>query len=308
MLLVGIIGCIFYYFFCCKCSLNGNSTTDKKNTTVVAPVTVNKPKVPTPTSNAFALSDSEGNFSFKANEHFNFNANGFNLLSPISLNVDAGIDKLKTYLTTHPEKTLDIIGLYTSKEENTSAYPNLGIARANSIKNYLVGKGISSKQLNTDGRLDDNLIPNGIIYQGPVDYKFNTFESVADEEAQLKVEIEALRKEILADPLKLNFETGSSLISLTATQRAKMAKLSRYLDKADNGLIDIIGHTDNTGSLATNIKLGMDRANTIKKYLIKNGINAAKIKTLSKGPNKPIATNSTADGRNKNRRVEITLE
>jgi len=308
MLLVGIIGCILYYFFCPCCQKDSTGNSEKENSSIIAPVTTTQPKMQTPSSNAFALSDSEGDFSFKANEHFNFNANGFNTLSPISPNVDAGIVKLKAYLSEHPEKTLDVIGLYTSKETNTSAFPNLGKARANSIKNYFVSKGIPSKHLNTKGKLNDSLVPNNSIYQGPLEYHFNTFGSVEEEEEALKKELDALRGEIQADPLMLYFDTGSSNISLTASQRAKMAKMSNYVDKADDGEIDVTGHTDNTGNAATNVTLGLSRANKIKDYFIKNGINSEKIKTFSEGPNKPIATNSTPEGRNKNRRVEVTLK
>jgi len=304
-LFVGIIGCIFYYFFCSSCNGNSTGNSEIKSTPIV---TTTQPKAPIPTSNAFALSDTDGNFNFKINEHFNFNANGFNILKPLSPNVDLGINKLKAYLDLHHEKTLDIIGLYTSKEKNTSGYPNLGIARANDVKNYLVNKGISSKQLNTLGKLNDSLIPNGIVYQGPVLYHFNTSESEADEDAKRKAELEALRNEILANPLRLNFDTNSSDLALTSTQRSKMAKLSRYIDKADNGQLIVTGHTDSTGDPNANIQLGLSRAKTIKNYLIKNGINATKILTLSKGPNQPIAPNNTSEGRRKNRRVEVTLK
>jgi len=53
--------------------------------------------------------------------------------------------------------------------------------------------------------------------------------------------------------------------------------------------------------------LGLARAEYIKKYLARNGININKINTSSQGPKKPIDTNETPEGRTKNRRVEVTL-
>lgn len=307
MLLVGIIGCVFYYFFCSSCY-----TGSKKNTTKTAienVPAVNQQITTQPTNRPFALSDSKSGFGLNTNEHFNFNANGFSIIKPIAANLDSKILDLKDYLGQHPEKELDVIGLYKSNEENTSAYPNLGIARATAVKNYLVNKGIASKQLNTLGQLDNSLTPNGsAIYQGPVDYKFNTANSVEEENAKIKAELDALKKEILSDPLKLRFQTNSSKLSLSAAQRAKITKLSRYLDKADNGKIVATGHTDNTGNAQANTTLGLSRAETIKDYLTQNGIDATKIITASKGPNQPIATNSTPEGRKENRRVEITLK
>ncbi len=308
MLLVGIIGGILNYFFCCNCCGKADVNSTKQNTPIVAPITSTKKAVLTPTSNAFVLNDANGNFSTSTNDHFNFNTNGFSILKPLSPNVDSQIEKLKAYLGLHKEKSLDIIGLYTSKEKNPSGYPNLGIARANAVKNYLVSQGLSSKQFNTLGRLDDHLVPNKAIYQGPITYNFNSSKSIEDEDAKRIAELDSLRKEILANPLRLNFETSSSSLILSNSQRSKMAKLSRYLDKADNGKLLVTGHTDNTGNYNSNLALGKSRAETIAGYLAKNGIARSKINTLSKSSDKPIATNATAEGRHQNRRVEVTLK
>ena len=61
------------------------------------------------------------------------------------------------------------------------------------------------------------------------------------------------------------------------------------------------------GSRTTNIKLGQERADFAKQYLINNGISDAKIKTSSQGPDSPIASNTTDEGRSKNRRTVVTL-
>lgn len=306
MLLVGIIGGILNMYFCCGCCKKKAVTKVKETPAVVTPVTT--PKVVEPTSNAFALNDPDGDFSFKANEHFNFNADGFKILTPVSENVNSGIEKLKTYLEGHPEKIFNITGLYSSKEENTSAYENLGVARATAVKNYLVSKGIDSKHLNTLGKLDDSLVPNGNIYQGPVTYGFKTFGSKEEEEAFINAEAEKLKAEILASPLKLYFKTGSNNISLTAEQRSKMSKIARYIDISSDTKVDAIGHTDNTGNRQANINLGLARAKTIMNYLINNGISASRIITESFGPDKPIADNATEEGRKLNRRVEVTIK
>ncbi len=87
-----------------------------------------------------------------------------------------------------------------------------------------------------------------------------------------------------------------------------MFDIATYIDKTDNSEIQVIGHTDNTGDFAKNLQLGLDRANTIKGYLIKNNIPAAQIATSSQGSKRPIATNQTEQGRAKNRRVEVTLK
>ncbi len=308
MLLVGIVGGILNYFFCCNCCGNTKVNSTENIAPAITPIASKPTAIKAPTRNSFILDDTNGNFNLKTNDHFNFNANGFTVLKPLSNTVDVQIDKLKPYLELHKEKTLDIIGLYTSKEKNPSGYSNLGIARANAVKNYLVSKGISSKQLNTLGKLNDNLIPDQTIYYGPVNYHFNTSNSAEDIASKRITELALLRKEIIANPLKLNFETNSSILHLSNSQRAKMGKLSRYLDKADSGQLLVTGHTDSTGDYNANLQLGKSRAGFIADYLAKNGIDRSKISTLSKSSDKPIASNETEEGRRQNRRVEITLK
>jgi outer membrane protein OmpA-like peptidoglycan-associated protein len=78
--------------------------------------------------------------------------------------------------------------------------------------------------------------------------------------------------------------------------------------KADAALqISIEGHTDNKGNPVFNLKLSAKRAEAVKKYLVKKGIEESRISAQGFGDAKPIATNVTPAGRAKNRRVELHL-
>jgi outer membrane protein OmpA-like peptidoglycan-associated protein len=70
----------------------------------------------------------------------------------------------------------------------------------------------------------------------------------------------------------------------------------------------IEGHTDITGTDAYNNKLSQQRANAVMKYMVENGINANRIKAQGFGKSKPIASNKTKEGRQKNRRVEAAVD
>jgi outer membrane protein OmpA-like peptidoglycan-associated protein len=74
-----------------------------------------------------------------------------------------------------------------------------------------------------------------------------------------------------------------------------------------NYVIEIGGHTDNVGKDESNITLSQNRANAIKQYLVKKGINADRIIAKGYGESQPIATNDTDEGRQKNRRTEIKI-
>jgi len=68
-----------------------------------------------------------------------------------------------------------------------------------------------------------------------------------------------------------------------------------------------VGHTDSVGSDAYNQKLSLRRAEAVKAYMVSKGIEANRVYTEGKGKKQPVADNKTADGRAKNRRVEIEV-
>jgi len=72
-------------------------------------------------------------------------------------------------------------------------------------------------------------------------------------------------------------------------------------------VIIAIGHTDSIGSDAYNQRLSMRRSQAVKAYLVSKGIEANRIYTEGKGEKQPVATNATAEGRQKNRRVDIEV-
>ena len=83
------------------------------------------------------------------------------------------------------------------------------------------------------------------------------------------------------------------------------------LDKlrgVDLEMVIATGHTDSVGSNAYNQKLSERRAAAVKAYLVSKGIPASKITTIGKGETQPVATNKTAEGRQKNRRVDIEFK
>ncbi|WKX77785.1 OmpA family protein [Zobellia laminariae] len=146
------------------------------------------------------------------------------------------------------------------------------------------------------------MVPDKNIYRGPVGYSIE--EASADAEDQLK----ALYDKITGDPLILYFDTAEASINPSAAQRQKIADITHYLDKVENAKCQVVGYTDSQGSRKTNMRLGQERADFAKAYLMQNGIADEKIKTDSKGPKDPIASNATDEGRAKNRRTVITIK
>lgn len=86
-----------------------------------------------------------------------------------------------------------------------------------------------------------------------------------------------------------------------------LGKLQSYIQLNGSTKITITGHTDFIGPAAYNYHLGLQRAERIKRLLIKRGIAADRIVVLSKGEEQPVTSNKTSNGRAKNRRVEINI-
>ncbi len=294
--LLGIIITILAgtYFYITCCSSCGTTVKDDPVKEAVVPVATKEA-----TSYPFAFSD--GEYAYNENDNYNFNVSSSSILMPLTQKVTDGIASLKAFLAENAGKVINITGYYKSDENNDSAFPNLGLARANAVKNHLVENGISSTQINTLGKLMDEMISKDNIYLGPVEY------GLAGEAADAKDELKALYDKITANPLVLYFETNQASINLSAEQRQKVADISRYLDKVEGASCNVIGHTDNVGRRGPNIRLGQGRADFGKAYLVKNGIAASKITASSKGPDVPAESNATEAGRSKNRRTVVTL-
>ena len=110
----------------------------------------------------------------------------------------------------------------------------------------------------------------------------------------------------VVDEAIANLEFDLSKATIRSTSFASLNKVAALLIEK-NFSLKLAGHTDNTGSLQLNLKLSKERAESVKAYLVSKGANASRIEATGYGPNQPIASNATAEGRQKNRRVEFTL-
>jgi len=110
--------------------------------------------------------------------------------------------------------------------------------------------------------------------------------------------------------LKVNIPND---MSFAINSYAIKPQLRPVLDQFAQGLngqnvdIRIVGHTDNTGSLAINQPLSENRAMSVRNYLVSRGVDANRISTTGVADSQPIASNATEAGRAQNRRVEIFL-
>ncbi len=106
-------------------------------------------------------------------------------------------------------------------------------------------------------------------------------------------------------PNDISFDTGSA--SIKPELRAVLDPFASSLRGDPSARVVIIGHTDNTGSDAVNNPLSLERAHSVRDYIVTRGVSSSRVDTAGRGERDPIASNASESGRAKNRRVEILL-
>lgn len=103
----------------------------------------------------------------------------------------------------------------------------------------------------------------------------------------------------------IEFENGSAM--LTESGKRVLEEILLALQGVPTSRIDIIGHTDDTGKRPLNIALSMARAESVKLYLVARGLAAQTISTSGMGPDQPLHSNASEEGRRRNRRIEFRV-
>ncbi|MFT7373986.1 MAG: outer membrane protein OmpA-like peptidoglycan-associated protein [Oleiphilaceae bacterium] len=191
---------------------------------------------------------------------------------------------------------------YTGEQEVSSA--TVG-AIGGAVAGALIGVATSSKSDRGKGALI-GAIGGGAI-GGGVGYYMDKQE--AKLRHQLKgsgVSVSRNGNEIvLIMPGNITFETG--IANLQPSFEKIIHSVSLVLKEFDKTAIDITGHTDSTGSLAFNQTLSEQRADSVKYALQNASIASGRIHSSGKGPRFPVASNTTSEGKQANRRVELKL-
>ena len=141
-------------------------------------------------------------------------------------------------------------------------------------------------------------LPDGVnlsVPQGSLNYELARF--LGDTSAT------AVPKTFVFD--HLNFVSGST--QLTPDSNRTVSDLAQVLKAYPGAQVQLSGHTDNTGNPQSNQALSLDRANTVKAALVNDGVGANRISTQGFGQERPIASNDTEQGRERNRRTELTV-
>ena len=104
-----------------------------------------------------------------------------------------------------------------------------------------------------------------------------------------------------------NVYFNNDKFDLLPESRGSLARLLQLLNRFPAMEIEISGHTSNVGGYEHNLLLSRNRAKSVRKFLVLNGIEKQRLHIKGHGPDQPIATNNTPEGQAQNRRVEVKV-
>ncbi len=110
---------------------------------------------------------------------------------------------------------------------------------------------------------------------------------------------------IVTMPEGILFDVDSA--ALRPSLQADIRALARNLQQYPDSTVDVVGHTDNTGSASYNQDLSTRRAAAVAGVILEQGVSPSRIRSFGRGEDQPVATNLTPEGRQLNRRVEIII-
>ncbi len=286
---------IWWYYSCDWCDKSSNS-----DTTIISPEAEALAKKAYEDSIAAAKKSAIGllvkndnnQHIFSYSENLQINSTNGDVHIPESL---LGFsDKIVNYLGQNQDQELIISGYENISEKENNA--ELGLSRANFIKDILVNAGINPDRIVIKTLVNDYSYTKEGIYNGGILLNFNTL----DESRLAEVEKSIATRTLYSNFAEKTFKPDPTLINYAL-------ELKNYLDRYPDKKVQITGHTDDIGAAEANVWYGQQRANNVKKYLISQGIQKEKIKALSMGESNPIVPNDSEENKAKNRRIEITV-
>ncbi|CAN5773226.1 OmpA family protein [soil metagenome] len=167
-----------------------------------------------------------------------------------------------------------------------------------------IGKGqlaIDGNMISMNGEVGSEAIKQTII---------NDFSGILNSSYTIKnglrvtASSQAVVDQTLANRV-VEFENGSS--QLTQSGKRVLDEMTDTLKKLHVKKIDLIGHTDDTGAWSQNLALSMSRADSVKIYLVAKGLASEIMATTGMGPDQPVMSNSSEEGRKRNRRIEFRV-
>lgn len=191
---------------------------------------------------------------------------------------------------------------YTGEKKTSNTAKDAGIG---AVAGAILGAATASRHDRTKGVL------TGAAIGGGIGAAVGHHQDKQEAELRKKLENSGIEVQRQGDTINLVVPSAISFAvdsaQLTPNFYESLNKVADSLKTYPDTLVQVIGHTDSTGSAAHNQQLSVNRANAVAVYLSAQGIAQERMQALGMGESQPVADNKTAEGRAQNRRVEIKI-
>jgi OmpA-OmpF porin, OOP family len=210
----------------------------------------------------------------------------------MNANNEKFLKETAAYLKANPDAILTVTAC-SRATENTSYGP----LRADAIQKYLLALGVNTAQTKTVPCVSDKNLSTAAAFSisSPNTMVTTPASTTPKQDDYLNISI-----------TDENFDFNSAIFHPKGDFVTKASQLKTYTVSHPNVSLTIVGHTDNVGNDAFNLRLGQRRADAVKTYFKKIGVNI-KIASSSKGEAEPMSSNDTDAGRAQNRRVNCKI-
>jgi outer membrane protein OmpA-like peptidoglycan-associated protein len=188
----------------------------------------------------------------------------------------------------------------------------MGCGASNTVKGGGIGLGAGAIIGGLIGKAAGNTAAGAIIGAAVGGTAGALIGNYMDRQAEeMQRDLKNAKIERVGEGIKITFDSGILFdidkSDLQAGAKDNITNLATILKKYADTNILIEGHTDSTGTLAHNQKLSEQRAAAVASFASSLGVVTSRVTTVGYGPNQPVASNSTLEGRKQNRRVEVAI-
>ena len=189
---------------------------------------------------------------------------------------------------------------------------SVGCAMSARDKGVLIGGASGAVLGGVIGHQSDNTVVGAILGGVVGGVAGGIIGNYMDKQAEeMQQDIEGARIERVGEGIKITFDSGILFdvdkYELREQAKRNIEKLAVILNKYEDTNILLAGHTDSDGSDDYNMTLSERRARSVAHYLAENSVTSARMTSMGLGESQPVASNSTAEGKQANRRVEIAI-
>lgn len=260
----------------------------------------------------FKVEDLTTKFKLEVDNNFIFDYSSVNFLLDLPPVMQDVMKDIVVYLDENPQRQLILTGYNHPDEINETTLENLGLARANRMRNLWVKLGANPQQIAIKGIADERLaVFNSELYEkflpNAMGFEFDVLspKMIKKQKRDLS-KVEERLKELQVFRFK-DFGQETNKIVMNDKLKAYMNDLILYISRNEKAKIYCVGHSNASGTKEESAVMGSKRAEYVRTFLTKHGILEERIETTTAGDSHPLGEENTRYGKQINRRVDLFI-